>query len=70
MLAFMHLALVSDTADIDRVRHNLVSVSSAEQTTAVRAPRAIDADRKTKAFRVQLLLETHYASRFEIAPKQ
>src|ERR1700733_12341053 len=70
MLAFVHLALMSDAADIDRVRQDLVDVPPTEQSAAGRAATAIDADRKPNALSVELLFEAHHASRFEIAVKQ
>jgi hypothetical protein len=70
MLAFMDLALMSDPADIDRVRQELVDVPTAEQAAAGRAATAIDADRNPNPVSVELLFEAHHASRPEIAAKQ
>jgi hypothetical protein len=41
-----------------------------EQSAAYRAARAIDADRKRKVLSVETLLETHHASRLEIAAER
>ena len=70
MLAFVNLALMGDAADIDRVRQDLVDMPPAEQAAARRAARAIDADRNPKALSVELLFETHHASRLEIAAEE
>src|SRR5271168_5385507 len=61
---------MSDPADVDRVRQDLVDVPSTEQSAPGRAATAIDADRNPNLLRVELLLEAHYASRLEIAPKE
>src|SRR5277367_2496993 len=65
MLAFMDLALMSDPADIDWVRQELVDMSPTEQSAAGRAARAIDPDRDPKALGVEPLLEANDGSRFE-----
>src|SRR5260221_3502417 len=70
LLAFVNLAFVGDPADIDRVRQELIDMSPTEQSAAGRAACAIDADWKPKALSVETLLETHHASRLEIAAKQ
>src|SRR3984957_19760407 len=41
-----------------------------ERSAAGRAATAVEADRKPKALSVETLLETHHASRLEIAAKQ
>ena len=45
-------------------------MSPTEQSATRRAARTIDADRNPNALSVELLFETHHASRLEIAPKQ
>jgi hypothetical protein len=52
---------MSEAADVDRVRQDLVDMPPAEQAAAV------DTDRKAKALSVEFLLQTHHASRLEIA---
>ena len=66
----MNLALMSDAADVDRVRQDLVDMPPAEQAAARRAACAIDADRDPKALGIESLVETHDASSLEIAAKE
>jgi hypothetical protein len=66
MLAFVHLAFMADLADIDRIRQNPVDMAPAERTTARRAARAVDPDRKPKALSIKTLLKTHHAPSLEI----
>src|ERR1700675_4186590 len=70
VVALVHLELVGDPADIDRVRQELIDMSPTEQSAAGRAATAVDADRKPKALSVETLLETHHASRLEVSPKE
>src|ERR1700722_5142631 len=70
MLAFVHLALMGDLADIDGVREVLVDAPPPEQGPAGRAATTIDADRDPNVLDVKLLFEAHQASRLEIAAKQ
>src|ERR1700679_2141989 len=70
MLAFVHLAFMSDATDVDRVRQDLVDVPPAEKPAAGRAARAVDADRKPRILSVELLFETHHASHLEVSPKE
>jgi hypothetical protein len=53
---------MSNPADIDRVRQDLVHVPSAEQAAPDRAATAINADWKPKVLSVELLFEAHHAS--------
>jgi hypothetical protein len=69
MLAFVHLALMGDLADIDWVRQDLVNVPSTKQAAAGRAATTIDADRNPKALSVETLLETHHAPSLQISPE-
>src|ERR1700722_16922810 len=61
---------MSDPADVDRVRQDLVDVPSTEQSAPGRAATAIDTDRNPNLLRVELPFEAHHASRFEVAAKQ
>src|ERR1700722_20930837 len=70
MVSLVNLALMSDPTNVDWVRQELIDMPSAEQATARRAARAVDADRKPKVLGVQLLLEMHHAPRFEVSPKE
>ena len=66
----MHVALVRDPADIDRVRQYLVDVTPAQKAPAGRSACPIGADGKPEVFAVDDLLEPDHAPDFEIAPKE
>ncbi len=70
MLALVDLAFVGDPADVDWVGQDLVDMPPAQRTAAGGPARSIDADRKPKALSIQLLFETHDASRLEIAAEE
>ena len=70
VVSTVNLALMSDPADVDRVRQDLVDVSTAEQAAAGGAATAIDADRNPNPLSVELLFEAHDVSRLEIAAEQ
>ena len=55
VLAFVHLELMDDMTDIDRVRQELIDMPSTEQSAAGRAAPAIDADWNPKVLSVEML---------------
>src|SRR5579864_5796793 len=69
MLALMHLTLMSDLADVDRVRQDLVEMASAERPAAGRPPCPVDPDRKPDILGVEELLEPDDASGLQIPSK-